>query len=139
MYIDHVNVFSHSRKAWHLSIMAVGMVVGIVFGIVGQITEVVMIDDGTVLTTVCGNVLGTSLLVIITYEVIPGIGIIYVGLRLVTAVNGTITGETIVGGMIMVGGNVVHDVNDVGSVQVYHGVIVYGGGVGPTKFVGRIS
>jgi len=75
-YVDHVNVFPHSRKAWHLSTTVAGMVVGIVFGIVGQITEVVMIDVGTVLTTVAGNELGTRLLVIITYVVIPGIGTI---------------------------------------------------------------
>jgi len=60
-------------------------------------------------------------------------------LRLVTAVIGTMTGDTIVGGITMVGGKGVHDVNVVGSVQVVHGVIVYGGGVGPTRFVGRIS
>jgi len=118
------------------------MVVGTVNGIVGQITDFWMIDVGTVWTCVVGNDVGTFDLVMITFDVIPGIGMICVGGRmLVTADLGTITGEITVGGIITVGGSVCHVVNDVGIVTVYHGETLVGGGgtlVG-ILYVGTIS
>jgi len=98
---------------------------GIVFGI--QITECVTIVDGTVLTYGLGKLVGTRLLVIMTLEVTPGIGITYLVGRDVTAVTGTITGETMVGGTVIVGGNGVQLVNEVTIVQVYQGLHVFGG------------